>query len=154
MEYKISSTFTSDNIKESKVVGEIIIEGTINKVVQNRLRFFLHLTYPEGVSMLCSLTSFEAGPSSIICKVDRDINSEQIIIEQTIIRYENNEILVITGIVSEKSITCENGLLLETEEKMEFLSDKQLIFYMEIMNFLLYWKVYFLKNMKKVLILY
>jgi hypothetical protein len=69
--------------------------------------------------MLCSLTSFGAGPSSIICKADRDIHSELVIIEQTITTYENYEILVITGIISEKNITCENGLLKEAEEKIK-----------------------------------
>ena len=119
VENKLPSTFTSLNIKENNVPGELIIEGTLNKDVKNRLKFNLRLTYPEEVSMLCSLTSFEAGPSSIICKTDRDINSEPVIIEQTITTYENYEILVITSIISEKNINCENGLLREAEEKIK-----------------------------------
>ena len=117
-EYKIPPTFTSQNIKENNAHDELIIEGTLNKEVNNKLKFLLRLAYPEGASMLCSLTSFKAGPSSIICKVDRDIYSGLVIIEQTIFRYENEEFLVLTGI-SEKNITCKNGLLREAEEKIK-----------------------------------
>jgi hypothetical protein len=115
VENRLPSTFTSRNIKENNIPGELIIEGTLNKAVENRLKFILRLTYPEDVSMLCSLASFAAGPSSIICKVDKDIHSEPVIIEQTIATYEYYEILVITGIISEKKITCQNGLLREAE---------------------------------------
>jgi len=115
--YKIP-TFTVFDIKENNSYGELIIEGILNEAVSNKLKFNLRLTYPEGVSMLCSFTSFEAGHSSIICKVDRDIHSEPVIIEQTIIRYENDEIFVITGITSKNNITCENGLLKEAKEKI------------------------------------
>jgi hypothetical protein len=118
-EDKIPSSFISLNIKDNCDHGKLIIEGTLNKAVNNKLKFDLPLTYPEGVSMLCSLTSFEAGPSSIICRVDREINSQPILIEQTTITNEGEQILVITGIISKNSITCENGLLRETEEKLK-----------------------------------
>ena len=119
VEYRLPSTFTSQNIKENNVSGELIIEGKLNKDVKNRLKFNLRLTYPDEVSMLCSLTSFAAGPSSIVCKTDRDIHSEPVVIEQTIAMNDNYEILVITGIISEKKITCQNGLLREAEEKIK-----------------------------------
>ena len=115
--YKIP-TFTTRNIKENNAHDELIIEGTLNEDVKNKLKFNLRLTYPEATSMLCSLLSFEAGHSSIKCKVDRDINSELVILEQTIIRYENEEIMAITGMISKKNITCENGLLREAKEKI------------------------------------
>ena len=117
-ENQIPSSFISLNIKDNCENGKLIIEGTLNKAVNNKLKFDLPLTYPEGVSMLCSLTSFEAGPSSIICRVDRDINSQPILIEQTTITNEGEQILVITSITSKKRITCENGLLREVEEKL------------------------------------
>ena len=117
-EDQIPSSFISLNIKDNCENGKLIIEGTLNKAVNNKLKFDLPLTYPEGVSMLCSLTSFEAGPSSIICRVDREINSQQILIEQTTITNEGEQILVITGIISKKNMTCENGLLREVEEKL------------------------------------
>ena len=117
-ENKIPPTFTSQTIKKNLIDDKLIIEGTLNKDVNNKLKFDLPLTYPIGVSMLCSLTSFEAGPSSIICRVDRDIDSEPVIIEQTIVTYKKYEILVITGIISDKNMTFENGLFKEAKEKI------------------------------------
>ena len=117
-EDQIPSSFISLNIKDNCENGKLIIEGMLNKAVNNKLKFEFPLTYPEGVSMLCSLTSFEAGPSSMLCRVDREINSQQILIEQTTITNEGEQILVITGIISKKNMTCENGLLREVEEKL------------------------------------
>ena len=43
--------------------SQLIIGGILNEAVNNKLKFNLLLTYPEGVSMLCSFISFEAGHS-------------------------------------------------------------------------------------------
>ena len=130
-EENIPSSFISQNIKDNCEHGKLIIEGTLNKPVKNKLKFDLPLAYPEGVSMLCSLTSFEAGPSSIICRVDRDINSQPILIEQTTIINEGEQILVITGINSKKKLTCENGLLREVEEKLKIGISFRKVYYFQ-----------------------
>ena len=116
-ESKIPSTFTTQAIKNNPNDDKLIIEGILNKAINNKLKFKIPLTYPKGASMLCYLSSFEPGPCSIICKVDKNINSIPVIIEQIIITYEKYEILIIKGIISEKNITCDNGLLREAIEK-------------------------------------
>ena len=115
---KIPSTFKSMSVKEEncKTDGKLIIDGKLSKDVKNELKFDLPLTYPEGITLSCSLSSLKAGDSSISCQVDRTLES-QIIIEQMTIKDGGEEVLTIESIVSEGNIICSDGLLQEAEER-------------------------------------
>jgi hypothetical protein len=86
--------------------------------VKNELKFNIPLTYPEGITLSCSLTSLQAGASSISCQVDRAINSDQIAFEQLTIKDGIEEVLTIGSIVSEVNITCSEGLLQEAKGRI------------------------------------
>ena len=116
---KIPSTFKSQAVKEEKckTEGKLTIEGKLSKEVKNELKFDLPLTYPEGITLSCSLSSLQAGDSSIICQVDRALGNDQVVIEQITIKDGGEEVLTIGGIASEENITCSDGLLKEAEER-------------------------------------
>ena len=56
-ESKIPSTFTTQAIKNNPNDDKLIIEGILNKAINNKLKFKIPLTYPKGASMLCYLSS-------------------------------------------------------------------------------------------------
>jgi hypothetical protein len=116
---KIPSTFTSEAVKEQncKTDGKLTIDGKLSKEVKNELSFNIPLTYPEGITLSCSLTSLKAGASSISCQVDRAIKSDQIAFEQLTIKDGSEEVLTIGSIVSEANIVCSDGLLQEAEDR-------------------------------------
>jgi len=116
---KIPSTFKSKAVKEEncKTEGKLTIEGKLSKGVKNELKFDLPLTYPEGITLSCSLISLQAGDSSIICQVDRTLENDQIVIGQITIKDGIEEVLTISSIVSEDNITCSDGLLQESEQR-------------------------------------
>jgi len=116
---KIPSTFKSQAVKEEnwKTEGKLIIEGKLSKEEKNELKFALPLTYPEGITLSCSLTSLQAGDSSIGCQLDRALGNDQVIIEQMTIKDGGEKFLTIRGIASKENITCSDCFLQEAEEK-------------------------------------
>jgi hypothetical protein len=59
----------------------------------------------------------EAGENQIQCQIDQKLDNDGIVIEQTIIKEELDEVVIIKGIDTKKGITCLNGLLLEADKK-------------------------------------
>ena len=120
-ESKIPATFTSTVTKEEscKTEGKFIIIGTLNKEVGNDVKFTIPLTYPEGISVSCSLDKKEKGNSQITCQIDRELDNKKIIFEQVIVKDGSNEILILKGLSSESEITCLNGLLIKSEKRTQ-----------------------------------
>ena len=60
-------TFTSEavNNQNCKTDGKLTYDGKLYKEVKNEIKFDLPLTYAEGITLLCSLISLQAGVSSI-----------------------------------------------------------------------------------------
>jgi len=116
---KIPSTFKSQSVKEEnwKTEGKLIIERKLSKEAKNELKFALPLIYPEGIILSCSLTSLQAGDSSIECQLDRVLENDQVVIEQMTIKDGGEELLIMRCIASKENITCSDGLLQEAEER-------------------------------------
>ena len=68
------------------------------------------MTYPEGISISCS---FEG--NGIQCLIDKEIDDE-IVIEQTMITYGNEELFNFNSIIH-NNLKCVNGLLKKAEDK-------------------------------------
>ena len=120
-ENKIPATFTTTGTKEEscKTDGKFIITGALNKEVGNDVKFIIPLTYPEGISVSCSLDKKEKGDSQITCQIDRELDNNKIIFEQVTIKDGKDEILILKGLSSENEITCLNGLLLKSEKRTQ-----------------------------------
>jgi hypothetical protein len=118
---KIPATFTTINIKEDtcKSNGKFLIEGTLSKEITSDLRFTIPLIYPDGISADCNLLTKEKGESQISCQVDRNIEGDFVVFEQTIIKDGPSEIMNIGGLASADNLTCANGLLGEAEKKLD-----------------------------------
>ena len=86
-------------------------------------KFKLPLTYQEGITLSYE---FNNGQDLIECKVDREINNKNIIIEQTIINQGNEDYFILKSMKSLEEITCSNAILQDsiTKEKEKYLSDK------------------------------
>ena len=59
----------------------------------------------------------EAGENQIQCLIDRKLDKDEIVIEQTIIKDGLEEVFILGSIGSKEGITCTNGLLLEAEKR-------------------------------------
>ena len=118
---KIPATFTAINIKEDtcKSNGKFLIEGTLSKEITSDLRFTIPLIYPDGISADCNLLTKEKGESQISCQVDRNIEGDFVVFEQTIIKDGPSEIMNMGGLASADNLTCANGLLGEAEKKLD-----------------------------------
>ena len=53
----LPSIFKSQAVKEEnyKIEGKLAIERKLSKEIKNELKFELPLTYPEGITLYCSL---------------------------------------------------------------------------------------------------
>ena len=118
---KIPAGFTISNIKEEacRTNGIFIIEGTLSKDIENELSFSIPLTFPDGIKANCNILDRKKGQSQISCQVDRAIENSNIAFEKIIIKDGIQEILNLEGFSSKEIISCSNGLLLATEEKIE-----------------------------------
>ena len=120
-EDKIPAIFNSKMIEEDTCGnnGKFLIKGILSKNLKNDLKFNLPVTYPEGCSLVCEVTNKEAGESQISCQVDMSFYNMEVIIEQTMIKDGSEEVLLLGSIGSTEGITCQNGLLLEADKRME-----------------------------------
>ncbi len=97
---------------------KIVIIGTPTNPIERDFKFILPLSYPEGVSMTCTITKPNSTDMEFTCLTDRNITDQPIFIEQTIIRDGPEEVLNFEGINLDANITCDNGLLTEADKKL------------------------------------
>ena len=110
----VPPTFTinlnsSDNTNCDKN-GIFFLKGELSEKKPIVVSFTIPLTYPEGISISCS---FEG--NGIQCLTDKEIDDE-IVIEQTMITYGNEELFNFNSIIH-KNLKCVNGLLKKAEDK-------------------------------------
>ena len=118
-EDKIPATFSVTSIKEDtcESKGKFLIEGSLSKEIVNDLSLTIPLTFPDGITVSCTLLNKAAGTSQVSCQVDRNIDASNIVFEQTIIKDGALEVMNLEGFSSEATITCSNGVLAEAEKK-------------------------------------
>ena len=109
-ETKIIPTFTFESVKHDscETDGVFTITGTLSEKLDQAIKFNLPLTYPEGIISSCELNKEQ---TEIECKVDREIDGKNIIIEQTVIKQGNDDYFNLKSITSEDELTCLNGAL-------------------------------------------
>ena len=112
---KIPASFIFKSIDQSncKEKGFFTIKGELTKEISIPNKFTIPLTYPDGVSISCSLVG-----TNLECSLDREIK-DVIILEQIIIKDENIELLNIKGFTSPDILDCDNEALKEAETKSE-----------------------------------
>ena len=87
--------------------GFFTIKGTFDKAVEH-FRFNLPLSYPS-VDTRCDVPkSGEREEVEVICKTKSPFSSSQIIIEQSIVRKHNSEVISILPISSEDEVSCQD----------------------------------------------
>ena len=110
----VPPVFTVESIDNStaETEGIFIINGTFDKEpnVADKLEF--PLTYPEGVTLQC--TVIEGG---LECKPDAKVN-DTIVMEQTIMSKGADELFIL-GSFSQANLSCENGVLKDAEKKVK-----------------------------------
>ena len=111
---------------------KIVIIGTPSKLIDRDFTFILPLSYPEGVSMTCTVTKKDPTEMEFICLTDRNITDQPIFIEQTIIRDGPEEVLNFEGINQDANITCDNGLLTEADKKINKTQSFRQVSHLEI----------------------
>ena len=111
---------------------KIIIIGTPSQPIDRDFTFILPLSYPEGVSMTCTVTKKDPNEMEFTCLPDRDITDQPIFIEQTIIRDGPEEVLNFEGINEDANITCDNGLLTEADKKLNRTISLRQVSHLEI----------------------
>ena len=118
---KAPPTFTSEEIIEGdcQTSGKFIIKGKLSEEITEPIEFTLPLTYPDGISLKCSINE------NIECEVDRKIDSDNIIIEQTIVKDGMTEIMNLMSVSSKSKINCADGLLKEAKEKDSKIAFRQ-----------------------------
>ena len=87
-EDKIPEIFSVTSIKENTCGSnrKFLNEGSLSKEIVNDLSFTIPLTFPDGITVSCTLLNKAAGTSQISCQVDRNIDASNIVFEQTIIK--------------------------------------------------------------------
>jgi hypothetical protein len=110
------TVFTYESIKhdECKSNGVFTILGKFSEKIKESQNFDLALTYPEEITLSCKV---KKGEDQIKCKVDREINNNIIIIEQTVIKIETVEYFNLKSIKSNEKLTCLNGALEDSIKK-------------------------------------
>ena len=105
-------TFESIDNSSAQTEGIFIINGTFDKEpnVEDKLEF--PLTYPEGVTLKC--TVIEGG---LECKPDAEVD-DTIVMEQTIMSKGADELFIL-GSFSQANLSCENGVLKDAEKKVK-----------------------------------
>ena len=109
----VPPVFTVESIDNStaETEGIFIIKGTFDKEpnVADKLEF--PLTYPEGITLLCTVK--EGG---LECKPDAKVN-DTIVMEQTIMSKGADELFILGSFVG-SNMTIENGALKDAEKKV------------------------------------
>ena len=105
-------TFESIDNSSAQTEGIFIINGTFDKEpnVEDKLEF--PLTYPEGVTLKC--TVIEGG---LECKPDAEVD-DTIVMEQTIMSKGADELFILGSVVGH-NMTLENGVLKDAEKKLD-----------------------------------
>ena len=105
-------TFKYIDNSSAQTEGTFIINGTFDKEpnVEDKLEF--PLTYPEGVTLKC--TVIEGG---LECKPDAEVN-DTIVMEQTIMSKGADELFILGSVVGH-NMTLENGVLIDAEKKLD-----------------------------------
>ena len=105
-------TFESIDNSSAQTEGIFIINGTFDKEpnVEDKLEF--PLTYPEGVTLKC--TVIEGG---LECKPDAEVD-DTIVMEQTIMSKGADELFILSSVVG-PNMTLENGVLKDAEKKLD-----------------------------------
>ena len=110
----VPPVFTVESIDNStaETEGIFIINGTFDKEpnVADKLEF--PLTYPEGVTLQCTV---EEG--KLKCKPDAKVN-DTIVMEQTIMSKGADELFILGSVVG-PNMTLENGVLKDAEKKVK-----------------------------------
>ena len=116
---KIPPLFESVLIKEDTCSsdGKFLITGKLSQDIKTDLKFDLPVVYPEGSKLVCDMAKKEAGENQIQCLIDRKLDKDEIVIEQTIIKDGLEEVFIVKDIDTKQGITCSNGLLLEADKK-------------------------------------
>ena len=91
--------------------GSLTFKGELSEEKSIITKFTIPLTYPEGISITCSLEN-----NQLICKLDRDLE-DSMLIEQTIIKDGADELFILQSISTEP-LNCGNAILKEAEEKV------------------------------------
>ena len=94
-----------------KAQGKFLIKGTLSEEKSIAAKFTLPLTYPEGTSLTCTYNT-----DGIECLVDKSIENQTIIVEQTIISNGPEELFILSNF-SASDMECGNGLELQATEK-------------------------------------
>ena len=89
------------------------------KDIENDLSFSIPLIFPDGIKAYCNFLDRKKGASQISCQVDRSIEDSIVVFEKTTPKDGAEEILNLGGFSSKEIISCSNGLLLATQEKIE-----------------------------------
>ena len=107
-EDKMPPLFISKTIKEDscRTNGKFLIEGKINKNIQDELQFTIPVAYPNTISLDCKLVGKEVGDANISCQVDKSIEKTEIVIEQSIIKDGLQEFLLLKSFKSIEGISC------------------------------------------------
>ena len=130
----IPANFDTEIIMEDtcKTDGKFIIKGKLSKDIIFDLNFELPFVYPENSKSVCVMAKKEAGENQIQCQIDRKLENDEIVIEQTIIKDGLKEVFILKSISTKNGITCSNGLLLEADKKINVnLSFRQVSHFVE-----------------------
>ena len=115
-ENKIIPSFTCESIKydSCETTGVFTITGILSAKLDKSIKFNLPLTYPKGITTSCELNEAQ---TEIKCKVDREIDDKEIIIEQTVIKQGTDDYFNLKSIISDEELTCLNGALQDSFKK-------------------------------------
>ena len=122
---KIPPTFIpkSFNYDSCPDKGILIITGDLSeydtekiKDISLPIKFTIPVTYPDAITLSCILNKDKI---NIVCKLDREVKSNTIIVEQYIVKKGNEEILIIGNFETDKPIKCNNAILEESKQKTE-----------------------------------
>ena len=94
--------------------GKFTIIGDISQELSQPLIFTISLNEPSGIIAACNLTK-----NIIECKVDREINNNIIIIDQTIVKDNYKEVLFLSSAITQANVTCKNAIYEESVKKKE-----------------------------------
>jgi len=106
-------TIESNNQEDCEETGILTFLGTISETIDYPIELILPLTYPEGVTLSCTLDGNE-----MECEVDRIIGGNTIILNETVIKEGNEEVLLIESYFSEEQVKCANAFLMKAVNKL------------------------------------
>ena len=111
--------------------GIFTILGDLSQELSQSYIFKIPLKQPDiGIISTCNITN-----NQIECKVDREINDNIIAIEETIIKENYKEILLLSNAKTKEKITCKNALYEDSTKKKEInISFRQISHLTQITN--------------------